>query len=474
MGPPPALRFSLWPLLALAAASLVLLLCAPAQYLGRQQDDLLYIISSQALAGGSYRLFTSPGLPPLVMITPGMPLLLLPLTLAAGEGLAFYQIFATLALGASPWLVWIWLKRRVPSHALVISLLFGFCPIVLFQAGSVMSEAPYLLLVLALLALLERPGSPLAAGGLLLVLTQVRPAGFSLLPAALAGSLLRRQWLRAAGTMALPCAGAALWCLWSCSVSGSVQELNELRLSYQGRDWLHPLRVALDNARFYLSSWGSCYLPWGAAATAVGAALSALSLRGALLLWRENREDPALWMLAAGALLHALWAWQYERYLIPLLPWLLWSVARGLGRAAGPTLALMLACQLLFHLPRFASGRAFRRQPELSETYQWLRSSIQPSEALASPLYVRDGFYAGRPSLPLPDTPDPRAFAAMLKRARARYILWQERLEVGLSLSQGATLQKRLERAGEMLKEPSLFSLVYQNPAEGSRVYVLK
>lgn len=481
---------------ALALASLLILLCAPAQYLGRQQDDLLYLISSHALLKGSYRLFTSPGLPPLTMITPGFPALLLPVTLFGGENFAYAQIFCALLLAAAPWVLWLWLRRPssptyfpmglrtapLPhrrSHdrleSLLICLLFASSPVVLSQAGTVMSEGPYLLVVLALLLVLDQ-GSGLKAGALLLLLTQLRPAGLSFLPAALLRPLGDRRWRAALWTAALPGIAMLAWSLWSYRVSGAVQEIQEFELSYLGHPWLHPIAVAADNARYYLSSWGSCYLParWGSgpAALAAGALLAFLSLLGCARRLRQDPRDPAVWMLAGAALMHGVWAWQYERYLIPLLPWLLWTAALGLGKASRAALALLLLGQILFHPPH--RDKTSWSLPELEQTYIWLKSHTAPSEALSSPLYVRDGFYASRPSLPLPDAPNPADFAGLLKKHRARWILWQENLEAGLSLPRTASIQLKLERAGRHLQNPDLFRLVYENPREKSRVYALK
>ncbi len=461
------------PCLALGAASLAILCAAPAQYLGRQQDDLLYIISSHALASGGYRLFTSPANPPLVMITPGFPALLLPVTWLAGEWYAAYQLLCALLLAAVPWVLWAWLRRRLEATtALLACLVFATSPLVLSQAGTVMTEGLYTGLVVALLFLVEK-GRARHAGGLLLLITQVRPAGLSLLPGALAKPLRERDWTRVMRLAAPTAFGLAAWSLWSWSVSGEVQELEELRLSYRGHPWLHPAAVAADNLRFYLASWGGCSLPasWTAAAPPVGAFLAGVTLAGAWRRLRRGLWDPPVLMLAGGVLMHAFWAWQYERYLIPLLPWLLWLLSEGLGRFARPALALLLAGQVAFHAPRWTLGNPAFREPELKETYAWLATRLKPAEALASPLYVRDGFHAARPAAALPDAPDPETFARALRARNVRAVLWEERLDVGLSAEKTAAVRRLLDRARSHLERPDLFRLVYDNPREGARVY---
>lgn len=462
---------------ALAAVSLFMLCCAPAQYLGRQQDEFLYLQGARSLLEGRFELLTVPGHPPLYMINPGFPLLLAPLALAAGERWEYYQAFCALLLAAAPWLVWAWLRRRMSApNALLAAALFGLSPVVLSQSGTVMSEGPYLLATLGLLFALEAK-KPWGAAAFLLAATQMRTAALSLLPGAIARPLAQKRWA-AALRVALPAlAGLALWSLWSRRAAGSVQKLQELGVSYAGRAGRIP-EVVFDNARYYLSSWGSGFLPRGLAegmpALLLGCLLFALCLRGGRRLWKRDSAEPALWMLAGTAGLHAVWPWQYERYLIMPLPFLLWCLAEGLGRAATPALAALLAAQTLCQSTPFLGSRRAWSQPELSGTYEWLRTRTPAPAILASALYVRDGFYAARPALPLPDVSEPAEFFGVLKHWRVRYVLRQEGLDVGLSVRPTATIQSVLDRAGENLRREEYFRLVYENPSEHSLVYELK
>lgn len=460
---------------ALAACSLFILCCAPAQYLGRQEDDILFVIASHALSQGSYRLFTSPGAPPLSMAAPGLPVLLLPATWLAGERFAVYQFFFALLLAAVPWLLWFWLKRRADDlTALLICLLFGLSPIVLSQAGTVMSEVPYLFFFCLLLLVLDRPKSGPKAAGLLLALTQLRPAGLSLLPAVLARPLREKRWKDAALMAALPGLGALAWSLWSFSASGSVQEIKELSLSYQAHPAQHLLAVAADNMKFFLASWGASYLParWGAgpAALGLGATLGALSFWGGCRLLRKDPNAEAPLMLAAALFMHSVWAWQYERYLIPLLPWLLWTCAEALGKKSRPVLAALLAAQVCFQ-SRLWLGQTSWSKPELTETYRWLKAQGTSADILSSLLYVRDGFYTARPSLPLPDSARPEEFAGALKKRKIRLVLWQDRLDAGLSAKKTSAVQNSIDRAGRYLDDSRRYRLIYENPNENSRVY---
>jgi hypothetical protein len=442
---------SLWPRVLLAAASLTVLASAPAQYLGRQQDDLLYIIGSQALLQGHYRLFTLVGAPPLTMITPGFPLLLLPVTLLGGENLAAHQVFSALALAALPWAFFLWLKERLDEGvSALVSALAVTSPVMLSQAGTVMSEPFYTLIAVALLLALEKRQE--LAGWGYLFLTQVRPAGLSA-----AGALKPRLWLPAAG-------GALAWSLWSFAVSGEVQELQEIRLSFAGQGWSFPFQVAFDNIVFYLSAWGGSYTPWLPFLAGLG--LAALAARGC---WKK--KGPAAFMLAGAALMHLFWAWQYERYLIPLLPWLLWGAAEALGRRAKPVLFGLLLLQTGLHTWRWALRPSPYSQPELAAAYTWLRANTQQRDALASALPVRDGYWSVRPASPLPDAESAEDFAARLKKRGVRWVLWQAKLDVGLSSARSAAIGRLLERAKTHL-DTKKFRLAYQD--DESRIYYVR
>ena len=472
-------RRPLWTYAALSGGSALILAAAPAQYLGRQQDDLLYIVASQSLAHGSYRLDTAVGRPLLSTITPGWPALLLPLSLLCPDRLGAYQLFAALLQAAVPWAVFAWARKRLgDSQAALLALLCAASPLLLSQAGAVMSETPYLLATLGLFWTLERGGARAragaAAGGWLAALLQLRPAGASLVPAALAGfsrARRKRPLLEAAAIAGGVTAawGALSWWLARTSAADAG------KLAYAGRSWAAPLALGgLEKPLFYARSLGGGFVPaaWArsSAGAALGAALMLSAAWGCARALKARWDDPPALALAGTAGMLAVWAWQYERYWIPALPLLFWACARAWGRAAKPLLAALLALELAFGAPAWVAGTSWRR-PELSRTYAWISASLAPGEALASAAYVRDGFWTGRPGAPLPDTDTAAEFAAQLRAQRVRAALWQERLDIGVAERDRAYLQGRLLRAGEHLKDAAYFEEVHRDDEEGTRVY---
>jgi hypothetical protein len=441
-------RRTLWSLAALAAASAAILYAAPAQYLGRQQDDLLYIIGSQSLAHGSYRLFTCVGQPPMVAVVPGFSILLLPVTWLCGDSYGAYQAFCALVLAGLPWLLWWWLRQRLGElESVLVALLFATSPLVLCQSGTVMSEGSYTALAVLFLAAVETRRAP-AAGALLLALTQLRLAGLSLLPAALSRLGRGKDRRAACWTLAPAALAALLWYAWSRCASRGAGEFHalELLVSYQGRHRIHFLAVALDNGRYYLTGWGASFLPpaWSGGGWLAGAALAALALRGARRVWPDQRARSAVLMLA------------------------------GAGGRAKALLGLLLALQLSFHTRLWVVGVEHWRRPELSRTYAWLTSHSGAADAITSALNVRDGFLCARPSLALPDAQDPDGFAAALRRYRVSRVLWQDGLDVGLSLQSTAAVARKLERIRGFLADGRRFRLVHDEPEERARIYELR
>ncbi len=457
----------------LGAGSLLILAFAPAQYLGRQQDDLMYLLAAKALPTGRYELITAVGHPPLTSTAPGWPLLMAPLGFLT-DAPGIFQAFAALLLAAGPWLLWAWLRRRTENAtALLAALILASSPLLLSQSGTLMPEAAYLIVFLAALMASESDRRAIAGGlGALLVL--VRPAGLSALPALAAEPALKRRWADVARALTPALIAAAVWSAWSMKRSGGVQEAGELALAYGGGASMSPFHVMLSNARFFSASLGGCFLPPlhadGTGAVLLGAVLLLTVSLGIARALRRKTSDPAASALLGAVAMHALWTWQYERYLIPLLPLLLWAMIEGLGAAAPRVLAALLAAQLGFQtLPRLGRPSPWA-EPELSRTYAWLQSHPAPG-ALASALPVRDGWYAQRPCLPLPDAEDAADFAAKLKGARARFILRQDGLDIGLSAGKSAPLQRLLDRAYGQLDDAKRFRKIHEEPAERASVY---
>jgi hypothetical protein len=313
-----------------------------------------------------------------------------------------------------------------------------------------------------------------AAGGLAAALLLLRTAGAAAMPALLLPFLRARRWREAAYAAAPPALAYGAWTSWSWSRTRGVDKLSLLAGTYRvGGAW-KPLSIAAANARYYAAAWGGCFLPPsradGPLALALGAALCAAAAVGTARALRRRADEPAAWALLGAAALHALWGWQYERYMIPLLPLLAWALSEGLGRAAKPDLFGLLALQLGAQvLPRLGRPSPWG-EPELARSYAWLSARPRPA-LLSSAENVRDGWYAGLPSVPLPDDASADEFAARLKSLRVAFVLRAGPADVGLGADPTSPARLGLERAYAHLEDGRLFRVVHEEPAEGAAIY---
>ncbi len=453
----------------LAACALLVLAFAPAQYFGRQQDDVMYFAGAQALASGRWCLLTDPACPPLTMINPLWPALLAPLALLV-ESPGPFQAVSALLLALVPAAVWLWLRRRLgETEALLAAALVASSPLVLAQSGAVMSEVPYALALLALLAAADA-GRALPAGLAAAALVLTRTAGLAALPAL---AFARRTKDRARAWLP-PLLAFAAWAAYSYGRARTVEKFDMLGLTYGGGAASKLAAVALSNAAYYARGLGACFLPPrlgdGHAALALGGALLLGAAWGAVRALRERRDDPAALALAGSSALLAIWGWQYERYLLPLLPLAFWAIARGLGRRAPRALAALLVLQLGFQtLPRLGRPSPWT-EPELARTYAWL-AALPAGTLLTSAHNVRDGWLSGLPSRPLPLVEDDAAFAKLLKDARVTHVLRADGLDYGLLADPEAGPVRELARINRRLEDAKFFRKVHEEPAERAAVY---
>ena len=99
--------------------------------------------------------------------------------------------------------------------------------------------------------------------------------------------------------------------------------------------------------------------------------------------WRTFHE-PAVVYLLAGLALHLLWAWWFERYLLPYLPFLLWGLWVAVERVKKGLGVWVLAVMVLMPLPTQTRGlmraRESRHKPEYAAAYQWIQRNTRPHE----------------------------------------------------------------------------------------------
>lgn len=470
------------PAAGLAVIALVQLAAFPAGYVGKEHDDALYVLASQSLLEGRYRMWFIPGRPPNTQTTPGLPALLLPAAWLAPENLLGYQFLAFLLLLLTDAALWYWLRRRFSAPAATaLTALALLNPLVLARVGVVMPEVPFLSAALAVLLVWDRPGWAWGTGVLLLAAYLIRPAALPLWLAVGLALAFRRRWMDLAKAAVFPALGYALWRAWS-RQGGGIQENLELAKSYGTQFFLNGFHIAAANLGRIADTMGAPFLPLSAAGTpaaaVLGGVLLALSTAGAFRLLRRDRAEPAALFLILSLAMHVFWPWWYFRYLVPLLPFLLWTgtalCPRPLPRRAA---AVILAwCVVIFQWS--AQGRYWTfagraGQPEMADTYAWVRANTPPETRLAGLLYGRDVLYTGRVVLPLPSYRSGEEFRGALRRAHVRYVLWEDRRDFGFSLARDPALND-IGKLRDVLESSGGFAPAFDDPAGRTRVFELR
>ena len=453
---------------------------------GQFHDDAIYVATAKALAeGDGYRQTFLPGSPPQTKYPPLYPAVLALLWATWHDfpaNLLLLEGFTLLCGGAFLATFYLFIVRFRYSRrgvALSAGLLCATSVMFLLFAAVTLSEMLFALLLVAALWWLEEavqlpPGGATAnfVGGILLALPFLcRSVGVVLVPLA----LLRlrqagRRWRWAAlgaGLAVLP------WVLWSTAAwrSWAKDPVEGYYTDYVGW-WFSFGPPALARVLTYNMRWiitgasslgldglskplqGTHNLAWLLFFGTLG-----LIMLGALLAdVRAGRILPAC--LAAYLVLVSVWPWAPHRFLIPILPFLvvyllrgLDAVARRLVPAAGAGLGMtFLAAALTLNLVGWAEvvrarHQADRPNPELGadahswsgnqRLFDWLKAHSSPDDAIAAGVDPMVALYTGRrayypivcPPLSLfYDLPTPKeemmeAALAGLVRRRPRYLV---------------------------------------------------
>lgn len=345
-------------LAVLLHVGLALLLWEPTLFEGG--DNATYMILGEALrTGEGYRDLHLPGEPLHAKYPPVYPAVLA--VLGWFGGLQLFK-FASLAFTAGAVALTARMGGRIagPVAALAAAGLLAVNPVLLEYAHWVLSEAPFLFLVLLALTLLPSEDARAHAAGVAAaaVAFLTRTAGLPLLLAATLIPTLERRWKRAglAGGASLAAAGG--WAVWQRAADPAqpsyLREL-VLRNPYDpAAGTVGPADLiarAAGNAWEYVgtvfpgSLSGAPAVPGGVGSgmALLGIAVAALALTGwTLRATQRLGEAEAFALLYAGLIV--LWpeVWTDRRFLLPLLPLLL-LYGTGAAAATWRRLARLLA-----------------------------------------------------------------------------------------------------------------------------------
>lgn len=345
-----------------AALTLVVLLASVAAppLVGLYHDDGIYVGGAISLANGDgYLQPHLPGAPPQTKYPPLYSLLLTPMAWIAGTepaSVGWYRLPGLLAIIGVIWLLPELFRRwgMETREAIVATALTILSPLVFQASFHVMSEAPFMLILVALLRewpkAEESPsaGRWIALAALAVAAPLCRSIAITLGPALLWAAWRRRRewaaWFPVAG-LGIATAGWMLYARGARPAPGTFGPLYDYYVGYSS--WLQGpsglLTVFFGNVAGLVSGVGLATT--GIRELGMGGAVSlvaGLTLGGGVLAggWRGRRDAGMAMPLLLGAAtlgLVALWPFSPERFLMPLTPigiWCGWRLLSALVNGA--------------------------------------------------------------------------------------------------------------------------------------------
>ncbi len=473
--------------LLLAAIAALFWLCRRAYWLGCFNDDAFYLIGARSLLTGRFAELQAPGAPPLVAYLPGWPLLLAPAAALSGGSAEILSAYAVgLHLAALALLGAVFDREVSPELSDLALAAIAVSPLVASTAATLLSDGPMLFCAAAALALLPRvwarrePAPWLGFGLALGLAALVRPNGLTL-AAAIAAALALEKRPREAASVLLPAAAVlGAWLARDAAAAGAPWNYwSEASSAVSGG------RVGLaSNAAFYARElfvralWRPPFpaAPLAAAVALAGAALAVLGLRGL--------RSPSGRAAAFFAVFYLLPVLAYDRrasrYLIPVLPFAVLAVCRGLSRlggrraaASGAALSVALSAWATAGVVRASLDPSRRVLPKPERAAAWIAAHAPPDAVLAAEYDGRWSLLAGRRAVHLSyDARTPEAVARLAAETGASLVVVE---------GQGAALRP----AGGPFAAPDAAELsrllaavpgsvrVFADPGEGVEVWRL-
>ena len=440
-------------------------------------DNTEFITLARSMAAGEGLLhINSPDPQPATKYPFGLPLLLAPIQwLFPGDWVPM-KAWVLLIFAAGMAVLYQLAKERVgtlPALAVVaLSLLAGksylthgpdglvFGPLLLHYAHQVMSEAPYLTFSLLALWLVERGvaregirGNPWLIGGFVCTMWSyyIRTAGITLIAAVVVYMLLKRDYRRG-----LIFAGAAFacwlpWTLRNKAVGGGGVYIKQLFMVNP----YHPDRGLLDFWGFidrfighiglYLTrELPNTLVPYFSSAESIfhPASLLLILLAGAATVLCIKRGENLLLLVYAALFMGVvlLWPWPGDRFLIPIVPvlvflevWVVLQLRDALVAKSGALVGKVLiwGCFLMYvvgqvgGVKRLADYSEADYPPQWSRYYQaglWLKTNA-PEDSI---VLCRKGYWmyivSGRRCIGFPFE-EPAKVLAHMEREQADYVV---------------------------------------------------
>jgi hypothetical protein len=331
---------------------------------GLWHDEANYMLLARSLRGLGYHDIYALGAPLHSQYPPGFPAFLAAWSLPFGERPSVYIAAVILSSVAALALLYDVMRKRGEGIALVVLALCVFNPELVLYAGRPLSEATYLFCTALTLWAIDRDTResesgrsrwpvPIAMAAVVFA-GLTRMIGVAMVGAVLAHWLLQRRYRRAVILAVVSAVGVGGWITWTIAARDKIvarSYIADATFSEKGRSnfFLTLVDRVTTNVPFYVteSIAQTLSLPRAERVAArlapasntarngarmldivVGVALLLMTLIGARVLWRRGAEVAVLYV-GFFAFILALWPWWLHRFLVPLIPLLLWLLIVG-------------------------------------------------------------------------------------------------------------------------------------------------
>ncbi len=415
---------------------------------GEYHDDAIYYVSAQSLVEtGEYRILSLPLQPKQTKYPPLWPAVLALAWLAGPypANLPVAMLLCWLMTPVTLFLLFAWLRREnfPPWPAVGVCALWALNPYIQLFGTTMLSELPFLALVLASMLLLARswPTAALAAGGVAGLAFLTRTAGVVLLPAAVAWLWMRHQRRQAIWFSVGMLPAVVGWAAW-CTANRNPEQ-DWLALYYTNYAGFHIRNFVWSETHLFLwknldgivHGLGSYILPNVNQSIPEKMLTMTFAVAGIIGVRRmmRTRWRELTGLYAAFALLMSLMlaVWHFppnERFMLPVAPlWLagFWTEMthlcgsvrgalhhkdrsqRAVAASFGAVVALLLGFSASkmydagWSLMPAAYALEEQRLRETTPVMQWMRAHLPPDARVISEkdpmLYLRTGLRgAGR------------------------------------------------------------------------------
>jgi hypothetical protein len=428
-------------------------------------DEAVYVALARALRGFEYRELFHVNLPAHRMYPPGYPAVLAVWSALGGERFDWLVLVNLAASAAALLFIFAAIKERWGSTIALVCLsatAFNFALIT--SAGWVLSEAPFMLCTAIALWAAAGTGQPetsrraILAGAYAIAAALMRTAGAAVAAALGLYWLLRGQYRRAAILAAASALTIGAWFAFTTLAPSHVPGS-----SYVADAVARPADTGLGRAIAARVSNNVLYapnlytalmptIPGTRLDDALGAAIAGAAVLVGLFLIAREWPAAAAYVIVYGALL-LVWPWRRERFLTPLLPWLVTATILGIGvivstvRRSWNLPAMCLAAGILaLNGAADAIGAARHRQtcqiaddlPSSACLMPWhaawssffsivrhVREHVEPAAIFVSPAPATLYLVTGHRSIPLTEALDRPSseFLAFLRERGATHVV---------------------------------------------------